>query len=104
LRTCYERPSRRLAAAKLSGKTQEADPREVDGLLGARRERPRNRRAAEQRDERAPSHSITLCSCRRRLWVPDWQLYKYRSRARRGLGCRTIEIPAFRVVHCEIAA
>jgi hypothetical protein len=45
-----------------------------------------------------------LCSCRRRLWVPDWQLYKYRSRARRGLGCRTIEIPAFRVVHCEIAA
>jgi len=29
---------------------------------------------------------------------------KYRSRARRGLGCRTIEIPAFRVVHREIAA
>jgi hypothetical protein len=29
------------------------------GLLRARRERPRSRRAAEERDERAPLHSIT---------------------------------------------
>jgi hypothetical protein len=28
-------------------------------LLRARRERPRHRRAADQRDERAPLHSIT---------------------------------------------
>jgi hypothetical protein len=30
-----------------------------DGLLRARRERPRSRRAAEQRDEMAAFHSIT---------------------------------------------
>ena len=41
-----------------------ADAKEPDGrplrrLLRARRERPRRRRAAEQRDELAPFHSIT---------------------------------------------
>src|SRR5262249_16097630 len=37
---------------------QKADGRELR-LLRARRERPRHRRAAEQRDELAPLHSIT---------------------------------------------
>src|SRR5262249_49858115 len=38
---------------------QEADAPHALRLLGARRERPRNRRAAEQRDELATLHSIT---------------------------------------------
>ena len=39
---------------------QSTDPPHAVGLLRARRERPRSRRAAEQRDERAASHfSIT---------------------------------------------
>src|SRR6266516_1805349 len=37
---------------------EDADPPHPLGLR-ARRERPRNRRAAEKRDERAPLHSIT---------------------------------------------
>jgi hypothetical protein len=36
-----------------------ADPPNPLRLLRARRERPRRRRAAEERDELAPSHSIT---------------------------------------------
>ena len=36
-----------------------SDARGLAGLLRARRERPRDRPAAEQRDERAPLHSIT---------------------------------------------
>src|SRR5262249_13370229 len=38
---------------------QHADPSYLLGLLRARRERPGRRRAAEQRYERAPFHSIT---------------------------------------------
>ena len=40
-------------------RAQEPDGRQLRRLLRARRERPRRRRAAEQRDELAPSHSIT---------------------------------------------
>jgi len=40
-------------------------------LLRARRERPRNRRAAEQRDELAPSHSITSLARRVFSYSPD---------------------------------
>ena len=40
-------------------RAQEPDGRQLARLLRARRERPRGRRAAEQRDELAPSHSIT---------------------------------------------
>src|SRR5262249_31566819 len=39
---------------------QHADPSYLLGLLRARRERPGRRRAAEQRYERAPFHSIPL--------------------------------------------
>jgi hypothetical protein len=46
---------------------QHADPSHPVGLLRARRERPRSR-AAEQRDEFAPSHSITS-SARKRIDV-----------------------------------
>src|SRR5262245_46190462 len=39
---------------------QNANPQAAPGLLRSRRERPRSRRAAEQRDELAsPDHSIT---------------------------------------------
>src|SRR5262245_45381079 len=38
---------------------EEADGRKLCWLLRARREGPRRRRAAEQRDELAPFHSIT---------------------------------------------
>src|SRR5262245_18699817 len=38
---------------------EHADAPHPLALLAARRERPRRRRAAEQRDELAPSHSIT---------------------------------------------
>jgi hypothetical protein len=38
---------------------QHAHPPHPIGLLCVRRQRPRSRRAAEQRDERAPRHSIT---------------------------------------------
>src|SRR5262249_53695425 len=41
------------------GRHEPADAPLPVGLLRARRERPRNRRAAEQRDELAPLHSIT---------------------------------------------
>src|SRR5262245_21242266 len=45
------------------GGAQESDGRQLAGLLSERRERPR-RRAAEQRDELAPLHSITLSARR----------------------------------------
>src|SRR5262249_23418883 len=41
------------------GRAQEPDDRQFRRLLCARRERPRHRRAAEQRDELAARHSIT---------------------------------------------
>src|SRR5215510_100380 len=47
-----------LALDQGRGGAQESDGRQLVGLLRMRRERPR-RRAAEQRDERAPLHSIT---------------------------------------------
>src|SRR5262245_35650757 len=47
-----------LALDQGRGGAQESDGRQLAGLLRARRERPR-RRAAQQRDERAPFHSIT---------------------------------------------
>src|SRR5262249_12745658 len=47
-----------LALDQGRGGAQESDGRQLAGLLRARRERPR-RRAAEQRYERAPLHSIT---------------------------------------------
>ena len=69
-RRCGPRSSRAPAAAarrrRSTGSVAEAElaPRKPDGrqlrrLLRARRERPRGRRAAEQRDELAPPHSIT---------------------------------------------
>src|SRR5215471_18658948 len=48
-----------LALDQGRGGAQESDGRQLAGLLRARRERPRRHRAAEQRDERAPFHSIT---------------------------------------------
>src|SRR5262245_11716090 len=52
------RPSPDLGIA-LVQRHQHADPPQSFRLLRARRERPRRRRAAEQRDERAALHSIT---------------------------------------------
>src|SRR5262249_57916731 len=46
------------ALRRRRGRAQEPNGRQLSRLLRARRERPR-RSAAEQRDERAPSHSIT---------------------------------------------
>src|SRR5262249_35208016 len=43
----------------LGARHQHADASHRPGLLRARRERPCRRRAAEERDEFAPSHSIT---------------------------------------------
>src|SRR5262245_63366674 len=49
-----------LALDQGRGGAQESDGRQLAGLLRARRERPRSRRAAEQRDEvAAAAHSIT---------------------------------------------
>src|SRR6266545_788500 len=48
-----------LARSQTRGRSQEPDGRQLASLLCARRERPRNRCAAEQRDELAPPHSIT---------------------------------------------
>src|SRR5262249_37968836 len=47
-----------LALSRRRGRAQKPDSRQLRWLLRARRERPRNR-AAEQRDELAPFHSIT---------------------------------------------
>ena len=55
-----ERPDAGLTFRIVRGCGQEhADAPHALGLLRARRERPRRRRAAEQRDELAPVHSIT---------------------------------------------
>ena len=48
-----------LALGRRRARAQEPDGRQLSRLLRARRERPRRRRAAEQRDELAPLHSIT---------------------------------------------
>jgi hypothetical protein len=40
----------------LRNRHQDPDPAHLIGVLPARRERPRRRRAAEKGDERAPSH------------------------------------------------
>src|SRR5262249_28272354 len=45
--------------AKLQGRSYAGPRRTAGHMLPARRERPRDRRAAEQRDEVAPLHSIT---------------------------------------------
>jgi hypothetical protein len=42
-----------------SGRLRAENPHHRHSLLRARRERPRGCRAPEQRDERAPVHSIT---------------------------------------------
>src|SRR6516165_5219177 len=47
--------------------SKESDPRHLARLLRARRERPRNGRAAEERDERAALHSITSSASESRL-------------------------------------
>src|SRR6516164_9694244 len=59
LQALYQLPDQGLPFwIALREHTQKSDARHRAGLLGARRERPRSRRAAE-RDELAPSHSIT---------------------------------------------
>ena len=50
---------RPVGSGRSRAPAQEPDHRQLARLLRARRERPRGRRAAEQRDERAPFHSIT---------------------------------------------
>ena len=47
-----------LAPGRRRARAQEPDGRQLRRLLRARRERPRRRRAAEQRDELAPSHAL----------------------------------------------
>ena len=47
------------ASGSSAGRFISAPTRRTLGLLRARRQRPRGRRAAEQRDELAPLHSIT---------------------------------------------
>ena len=60
LQALQERPDTRLIFRIICGCGQEyADAPHPLGLLRARRERPRRRRAAEQRDELAAAHSIT---------------------------------------------
>src|SRR5499427_6744212 len=60
LQRLAERRNARLCLRIALGKAhQHADPPHPLALLRACRERPRSRRAAEQRDERAPLHSIT---------------------------------------------
>src|SRR5262249_19657084 len=50
---------RELGTAGAATAREHADPPYAPWLLRARHERPRDGRAAEQRDERAPPHSIT---------------------------------------------
>src|SRR5262249_14902390 len=58
-RTQSLRKSRDVCTPRRSFRAQEPYSRELPLLLRARRERPRSRCSAEQRDERASSHSIT---------------------------------------------
>src|SRR2546430_16742347 len=53
------------AVAALGDAAQPGHGRQLRALLRARRERPRDRRAAEQRDELAPLHSITSSARKR---------------------------------------
>src|SRR5262245_2168799 len=58
----------------LGPRHQHTDPPHPIGLLRARRERPRHRHAAEQRDELAPLHSITSSASASNLsgiWSPS---------------------------------
>src|SRR5262249_52323625 len=48
-----------MAVGRRRAGAQETDSRQLSRLLRPRRERPRRRRAAEQRDELATFHSIT---------------------------------------------
>jgi hypothetical protein len=45
-----------------------SDPWDLPNLLRAHPERPRRRRAAEQRDERAALHSITSLAMASKRW------------------------------------
>src|SRR6516225_5066240 len=51
--------SGQLALRGRRSRAQESDGRQPRGLLRTRRERPRGRRAADERDELAPLHSIS---------------------------------------------
>jgi len=74
--TCAERSPRTLSVTLMTAKViRRASPtlpsspffgNPIDGIAAccARRERPRGRRAAEQRDERAPSHHSITSSAR----------------------------------------
>src|SRR5262249_160899 len=55
----YEHRETGLLGCRFGRTHEHADPPHPLGLLCARRERPRCRRAAEKRDELAASHSIT---------------------------------------------
>src|SRR5262249_52295156 len=60
LQTLQKYPIARLSERIVGNKVMEhADAPHALALLRARRERPRNRSAAEQGDELAPRHSIT---------------------------------------------
>jgi hypothetical protein len=55
-----------LGVGSGEAKPQESDARDVRGLLRPRRQRPRDRRAAEQRDEVPPLHHSITVSARKR--------------------------------------
>ena len=67
-----------LAPGRRRGRAQEPDGRQLPRLLRARRERPSGRRAAEKRDELAPS-SLDLVALRLRTtryhigWKREWR-------------------------------
>src|SRR6516162_5938962 len=68
LQRLAERRNARLCLRITLGKAhQHADPSRPTGLLRVRRERPRRRRAADERDELAPPHSITSSARASRL-------------------------------------
>src|SRR5262249_43819222 len=55
----YEHRETSLLGCRFGRTHEHADPSHPVGLLRPRRERPRRRSAAQQRDELAPLHSIT---------------------------------------------
>src|SRR5262249_55436990 len=63
----YEHRETSLLGCRFGRTHEHADPSHPVGLLRPRRERPCSRRAAEQRDEPAPVHSITSLACASRL-------------------------------------